>query len=141
MLEKEIIELMEKRGFIYKGKDIEKMSEDDFNKGCIEFNIPSLNEYEHLCGLVEMGVKETTCNGEGIYGWVNPEDHKKYLDDDFYGEIPAILVNTPLEFYGILDWGTLLSIKCNGPSRPIISPVWVKENILDKDWYKDIQGE
>lgn len=138
-MEKETIELMEKRGFVYKGEEIENLNEKEFHKGCIQFNIPSLDKYDSLYSKVTLGVKDTTCNGEGIYGWTNPDDYKKYLDDDFYGEIPAILVNTPIEFNGILNWGTLLKIKCNGPNRAIISPVWVKENILDKDWYKELK--
>lgn len=116
-------ELHELRGMIYKGDFLESLSEDEFNAGTIKFNIPD----EDKIGM--------TNNGEGVWGWVTPEDKEKYNNDSFDGEIKVILCNTPLNFYGLFFWGTELVIKCNGASRPVLSSRWMKEEIFTKDWY------
>lgn len=125
MEEKSVKELLEERGMVYKGEFIESLSEDEFNKGMIKFNIPDKRE---IGG---------TINGEGVWGWISPEDKEKYIDDSFEGELKCILCNHPINFYGYLFWGTEVVIKCNGSRRPVLSSDWVRENITSKDWYTD----
>lgn len=111
------------KGFKYKGHVIKAMDDYIYNCGLVKFNIP---EPENI---------GKTTNGEGVCGWIRPEDMIKYTDDEFYGELKCVLLNNSLHFNGILKWGIQVVIKCNGPDRPVISPEWVKENILNKLWY------
>lgn len=131
------IKLMEERGLVYKGDFIESLTTEEFDNGCIRFNLPTIS---NLIQLIDKGETYTSCNGEGVFAHISIEDKEKYYDDNFYGEITGILLNFPITdiWESILNWGTEIKIKCNGPDRPIISPSWVKENILDKDWYKEI---
>lgn len=95
---------------------IEKLSEEQFNRGCIKFNIP---DEKHIY----------SSNGEGIWGWVTDEDKKKYNDDSYYGKLTVILLNQPLEYYGRLNWGDEVVVQCHGNDRPTLDPDWVMENL------------
>ena len=104
---------------INKGKFIESLSEEQFKAGLIKFNIPDEdNIYSN--------------NGEGVWGWVTAEDKEKYNDDRYYGELMAILLNQPLNYYGMLNWGDKVKLQCRGVSRPTLDPDWVKENLLNE---------
>ncbi len=52
---------------------------------------------------------------------MSPEDKEKYDNDNFYGEIKAVLCNDPLSWDGILFWGCEVNVKCNGSLRPVVS--------------------
>lgn len=99
-----------------KGKFIESLDKKDFDEGLIKFNIPDEDRIYSL-------------NGEGVWGWVNQEDRKKYYDDTYEGKITAILCNTPLNYYGILKWGDEVMLQCHRDNRPTLAPDWVKENL------------
>ena len=100
-----------------KGAFIESMSKEDFNAGLIKFNIPD-----------EDNIGST--NGEGVWGHVTAEDKKKYNDDSFYDTITAILLNQPLNYYGRLNWGDEVVLRCHGDKRPTLDPQWVIENLM-----------
>lgn len=119
----EIEKLCEKRGLPYKGRFINGLTEEQFNAGCIKFNIP---DEEHI-------ESET---GEGVWGWVDEENKKKYNDPKYYGEITAVLVNSPLNFMGILWWGSEVTLECHGENRPSVSPEWLRDKVFGADWYK-----
>ena len=85
--------------------------------GYIKFNIPDEN---HLDAHY----------GEGVWGWVTPEEKRKYDDDHYYGKITAILCNNPLRYCDRLPWGTEVVLQCHGYRRPTLDPDWVRENIL-----------
>ena len=101
---------------INKTEFIENMDKEDFEKGLIKFNI--LDED-----------RTSSLNGEGVWGWVTQEDKEKYDDNTYKGKITAILVNRPLNYYGILRWGDEVVLQCHGDSRPTLAPDWVKENL------------
>ena len=85
--------------------------------GYIKFNIP---DAEHLDDL----------NGEGVWGWVTPEDRVKYNDDTYTGKITAILCNEPLMYHNALFGGAEVVLQCHGESRPTLDPEWVREYLL-----------
>lgn len=117
----EIKKLFKERGMAYKGDLIESLSEEEFRAGCIKFYIPP--EDDDACG-------------ESIWGWTTPEDKEKYNDDDFYGEIKAILTNQPLNYCGALAWGCEVILKCNGADRPDLSNDFIRnilQPIIDKE--------
>lgn len=95
---------------------LESLTEEQFNRGCIKFNIPD-----------EKNIYSS--NGEGIWGWVTDEDKKKYNDDSYYGKLTVILLNQPLEYYGRLNWGDEVVVQCHGNDRPTLDPEWVMENL------------
>ena len=103
---------------INKGKFIESLDEKQFNKGTIKFNIPDEEDIYSK-------------NGEGVWGWVTPEDYEKYHDDNYTGKITAILCNQPLNYYGRLNWGDEVILKCNGENRPTLDVDFVKENLQE----------
>lgn len=109
----------------YKGDLIESLSEEEFRAGCIKFYIPP--EDDDACG-------------ESIWGWTTPEDKEKYNDDDFYGEIKAILTNQPLNYCGALAWGCEVVLKCNGADRPDLSNDFI-ENVLQPIMNKERSEE
>lgn len=124
--DEEIARYVERRGYKYKGDIIRKLSVKDFDNGCVRFNIPTINNIRKLINKDE---RHTTCNGEGCFVWLFPEDKEKYKDNNFYGELPGILVNSPIyDTYGLI-WGIEIIIKCNGAKRPILSPKWVMNHI------------
>lgn len=124
MKKHEVIKLHNERGLVSKIDFLETLPKEVFEGNVIKFNIPSADKIGK------------TNNGEGVWGWVSVEDKSKHDDDEFRGEIPAILCNTPMNFGGILFWGTEVLIKCNGNMRPVISSDWVENNILGKEWYR-----
>lgn len=91
------------------------MDKEDFEKGLIKFNIPDEDRINSL-------------NGEGVWGWVTQEDKEKHDDNTYKGKITAILVNHPLNYYGILRWGDEV-VTVPWSSRPTLAPDWVKENL------------
>lgn len=102
---------------VYKGDFIESLTQEQFNAGTIKFNIP---DEEHLDSL----------NGEGVWGWVSSEDKEKYNDDRYRGKLTAILLNTPINYFGVLVWGTEVVLQCHGSRRPTLDPEWVKEYLF-----------
>lgn len=121
----EIEKLCETRGLPYKANVLENKSDDELNAGYMKFNIPDPDRLDSL-------------NGEGVWGWMTPEDKEKYMDDRFHGELPAILCNTPINFYGILWWGNEVVVQCHGAGRPTLSKRWVEENILTASWHQSV---
>lgn len=104
---------MVNKGDFYMG-----LTEEQQTDGWIKFNIPA----------PEGGMKGL--NGEGVWGWVSPEDKEKWKDDGFFGKIKAILLNDPLHFAGQLPWGTEVVIQCHGQDRPTLDVEWAKENLI-----------
>ena len=103
---------------VNKKEFIESMDGATFNAGMIKFNIPSCDNINSL-------------NGEGVWGWVTPEDKKKYDDDNYNGKLTTILCNQPFEYYNQLSLFDEIVIVCHGKNRPTLDPKWVIEN-LDK---------
>ena len=99
---------------INKGTYIESLSEKEFNAGTIKFNIPDEDNIY-------------ASNGEGVWGWIAPQDTEKYNDDNYHGELMAILLNQPLNYFGVLNWGDEVKLRCHGSDRPTLDPDWVKE--------------
>lgn len=115
--------LCEERNLPYRADFLDSLPKEQLNDGYIKFNIPDMDKLDSL-------------NGEGVWGWVMPEDKEKWEDDTFTGEITAILCNTPMNFYGILWWGSEVKITCHGSNRPTLSKKWVEDNIFNADWFK-----
>ena len=101
---------------INKSEFIKSLSKEQFNAGLIKFNIPDEDNIH-------------SNNGEGVWGWVISEDKKKYDNDKYHGELVAILLNQPLNYFGRLKWGDEVKLKCHGENRPTLDPDWVKENL------------
>lgn len=101
---------------VNKGDYFEALTKQQQEEGYIKFNIPDEDKIDSL-------------NGEGVWGWVTPEDKDKYNDDNYHGKITAILLNTPLNYFGVLTWGTEVVLQCHGESRPTLDSEWVKENL------------
>lgn len=88
--------------------------------GWIKFNIPDPeNPYD--------------LNGEGVWGWLTPEDKEKWADDSFTGKLKAILLNDPIRYAGQLLCGHQVIIQCHGSERPTLDPEWVAENLTQED--------
>ena len=102
---------------ISKKEFIESLTEEEWNTGLIKFNIPDEDNIHSV-------------NGEGVWGWANAEDKEKYHDDTFHGNITAILLNQPLNYFGRLNWADEVVLKCHGSSRPTLDPDWVMENLM-----------
>lgn len=109
-------DITERMGLTWKGDFIESLSDDERNAGYIKFNIPNPETPDGL-------------NGEGVWGWVSPEDKQKYDDDSFTGKLTVILCNDPLYYSGILLAGQEMVVRCNGENRPILDPDWVQEHL------------
>lgn len=99
---------------IDRSEDLKILSDEEYNKGLIKFNIPDANDIYSL-------------GGEGVWGWVSSEDKNKYNDNSYEGKITAILLNTPLEYFGVLRWGMEVQLQCHGDCRPTLDPEWIKE--------------
>ena len=96
---------------------IKSLTEEQFNAGCIKFNIPDDEDLSHT-------------TAEGVWGWVTQEDKEKYNDDNFTGTIKAILLNQPLNFFSRLKWGTEVVIRGKGRGRPCLDPAWIEKELL-----------
>ena len=105
------------KDLVNKGEFFEKLPEVEQKAGYIKFNIPDEDKINSL-------------NGEGVWGWCSEEDKEKYNDDNYHGNIVAILLNTPINYFGRLVWGTEVVLKCHGDSRPTLDPDWVKEYLV-----------
>ena len=93
--------ITEQMGLTWKGDFIDALSEEERNAGYIKFNIPDPETPENL-------------NGEGVWGWLTPDDKKKYDDDSFTGKLPVILCNDPLNYFGRLFAGQEVIVRCTG---------------------------
>lgn len=120
----EVKELVESRGMVYKGEFLEQLSKEDKKKFDDGMRKVNLQEMDNLGSL----------NGEGCWAWV-PEEYREEYDNDGDKVIKVILSNMPLEYMGILFWGSELEVKCNGTNRPTLSSEWVREKILNADWF------
>lgn len=96
------------------------LSTEEFDRGCIKFNIPDENTPDAL-------------NGEGVWGWVTPEDKTRYNDDTYTGKISAILLTRPIACPDLLRWGAECVLQCHGQNRPTLDPEWVKEYLTDDE--------
>ena len=114
---KNVKEITEELGLTWKGDFMDALSEEEKDAGYMKFNIPSPNTPEAL-------------NGEGVWGWMSPENKKKYEDDNFIGELPAILCNDSFTYFGRLFAGQEVVVRCTGSTRPILDPEWVREHLL-----------
>lgn len=123
----EVKEIVESRGMVYKGEFLEQLSSEEFNSGMRKVNLQEMKNLDSL-------------NGEGCWAWLSEEDRKEY-DNDGNGIIKAILANSPIEYMGILFWGSELVLKCNEKCRPTLSKEWVEEKILNADWFNSNQYE
>lgn len=121
MTTEEVKAICAERELPWKGDIFDDMSDVEIDAGYMKFNIPNPDNLDSL-------------NGEGVWGWMTPENKAKYMDDRFHGELPAILCNTPINFHGVLWWGSEVMVQCHGASRPTLSKRWVEENILSKPW-------
>ena len=90
-----------------------------------------MTEEQQKAGYIKFNIQDKTdpysLNGEGVWGWVSPEDKEKYNDDNYTGNITAILLNVP--FSCDLSWGDEVVLKCNGENRPTLDPVWMAEHL------------
>lgn len=102
---------------VNKGEFIKNIPEEQFKAGQIKFNIP---DEEQIYSK----------NGEGVWGWVTPEDKRNYDDDTFNGKIKAVLLNSPLNYFGRLVWGAEVVLQCHGAERPTLDPEWVTEYLM-----------
>jgi len=92
----------------------------------------SLTETEQDAGYMKFripndGTQDERITGEGIWGWLKPEDYKKWEDDAFYGELPCILCNDPIFYADKLRVYDEVVIKCNGNCRPDLSERFIEE--------------
>ena len=113
---------------IDKSDFIESLTEEQFKAGCIKFNLPPEDNPRRW-------------NGEGVWGWVTPEDKERYHDDGFCGTMKAILLNDPLRYSDRLVWGTEVVIRCRGSIRPSLDPEWMEEELLKWEPLPDEEGE
>lgn len=120
----EVRDLVESRGMVYRGEFLQQLSKEEFNKGMIKINLQKINSLNSL-------------NGEGCWAWISEEDRKEYDNDTSNAVVKVILSNSPLEYMGILFWGSELEVKCNGSNRPTLSKEWVIDKILNANWYKN----
>ena len=102
-------------GVVWKGDFLQSLSEEESTAGYVKFNIPSPESPYDL-------------NGEGVWGWLDPESIKLYEDDTYEGRLEAILANSPLNYGGLLGPGMAVTILCHGDSRPTLDPEWVREH-------------
>lgn len=119
----EVMQLHELRGLCYKGDFLRRLSDEEFNEGLIKFE------------MLDDGSEDGMNISERIWGWVTKEDKEKYMDDSYSGDIKVILANNPLNFAGVLFWGTELAITRKS-GNPVLSAQWMKDNVFCKDWYK-----
>lgn len=125
--EEDIKALSEERDIPYRGDDIRKLSEEEFQAGARRINLQDIDNLDSL-------------NGEGCWGWYSEEDRKRY-DNNEYGTATCILLNSPIDYMGVLFWGSELKIKLNETNRPTLDKEWVKEKILGTDWFRKFMSE
>lgn len=110
---------------INKKNFLESLSDKELKDGYFKFNIPDENTPYKL-------------NGEGVWGWLNPEDKAKYKDDNFTGQLTAILCNDPINYGGLLSYGSEVKIACHGDNRPTLDPDWIKGKVAE--YLKEKEG-
>lgn len=97
---------------------VRSLSKKEFDDGCVKFNIPDPDKIDSLYG-------------EGVWGWIEPEEREKYSSSTCHDKMTAILLNAPVNYYGKLKWGDEIVIKCHGEERPTLDPDWVRDVIWD----------
>ena len=109
-------------GLTWRGDELDALPESELRAGYVKFNIPKPETPE--CP-----------NGEGVWGWADPDSKAKYDDDSYHGKLTVILCNDPVQYDDILCSGTEVVIQCNGENRPILDPEWVREKLVDSGLY------
>ena len=87
---------------------INSLDSETIDAGWIKFNIPANDDIYSL-------------NGEGVWGYAEPQDKEKYHDDTYTGTITAILLNEPMQDCGLHLYDEV-QLVCHGDSRPTIDP-------------------
>lgn len=91
---------------------LSKLTKEEAEAGYIKFNIPP----EHPASYPE-----------GVWGWVTAPDKERYMCNTFDGCLTAILCNEPLNYNGVLFYGSEVVIRCNGKYRAELDPKWIQE--------------
>ena len=87
---------------------IDSLDNETIDAGLIKFNIPTNDDIYSL-------------NGEGVWGYAEPQDKEKYHDDTYIGTITAILLNEPIQDCGLHLFDEV-QLVCHGDSRPTLDP-------------------
>ena len=91
---------------------LSNLTQEEEEAGYIKFNIPP--EYPDAYP-------------EGVWGWVTVPDKARYMSNSFSGCLTAILCNDPLNYRGILSYGSEVIIRCKGKYRAELDPKWIQE--------------
>lgn len=111
----DIEKIVGSRGMVYRGKFLKQLSQEEFNNGMRKVDLQSIDDLDSLIG-------------EECWAWLNEEDRLKY-DNDENGIVKAILANQPINYMGILFWGSEIVLRLNGGNRPTLSKEWITKNI------------
>lgn len=120
----EVKDLVESRDMVYRGEFLQQLSKEnkeEFDAGMRKVNLQPIDKLGNL-------------NGEGCWAWI-PEEYREEYDNEGDKVIKVILSNSPLEYMGIFFWGSELEVKCNGSNRPTLSSEWIREKILNANWF------
>lgn len=93
---------------------IESMDDTTINAGLIKFNIP---EYD----------KRYETNGEGVWGYADEENIKKYYDSEYDGCMTAILLNNPWTYSDKIHLFDELPLICHNELRPTLDPAFIEK--------------
>lgn len=102
---------------VNKTEFMNSLTEEELHSGYIKFNIPNDGSGHRFAS-------------EGIWGWVTPENKKKYNDDTCFEKITAILCNDPLNFANRLKLFDEVVIQCMGKERPVLDNDFIHEYLL-----------
>lgn len=108
------------RGLEYNRNTLDSLSLEDYTNGIVRFKIMPI---------------DNSSKEELVIGWADENTKKKYLDPKNTDDIDVILCSDSEIFSGILFYGTKVKIsKIDGLF--VLSSEWVKEKILNTDWYR-----
>lgn len=104
------------KNFVDKRSFLESLSEEEFNNGLLRIRIINDEKFPEECYY-----------DESLWAYFTEEEREKVKDDSYFGEIKGVLCNSPLNFCGILNWGTEVIVKKDIDECLKLSKKWMKE--------------
>lgn len=104
------------KDFVDKSYFLESLNEREFNNGVTKIYIFDSERFP-----------DEFHYDESLWAYFTEEEREKVKDDSYFGEIKCVLCNSPLNFCGILNWGTEVIVKKDIDECLKLSGRWMKE--------------
>lgn len=99
------------------------------------------NKSNFLSSLTDDQLKQGYCkmdilspNGnvdESVWVWLSKRNKAKYVRGDCFESVTATLVNYPVSYLGILEYGSEVKMQLRGTARGVLDNNWISNILIE----------